>query len=133
LDSQAIDTNAPSVIKSNAHLLVDSYLLTLNLPNDVSFAFGSMDERDVDVLYAGVKIGTITPVVSQNKAEGDKFNGVFFDTEGFDLYKIEDDSYLESLAKAIVVPEAVVPETEPEESPKTVEPINTTEEQETKI
>ena len=99
LDSPSIDVDKESDIVSNAHLLVNAYLSTKSLSNDIIPAYGDIDDRVVDIYYKGTKIGTITPMVSSNKARGDSQNEVAFFAEGFDLDKITDAEYLESLIK----------------------------------
>lgn len=136
LDGQAIDTDGVSAIKSNAHLLTSAYIETLDVADGVEFLFGDQDDRIVDVTYNGVEIGTITPYARYNKANGDSINDIGFVPDGFDLSRINDDAYLESLVKpepepeGTVVPGTVTP-TLGEQDVTT--PENMTDEQEAKI
>lgn len=126
LDAPAID-DANEVTNTNAQLLITAYVYTKPLSEEL--AFGIDDEnRSVYVHYKGVEIGSISANVKANKAEGDPENIVIFSSEGFDLDKIEDDSYLDSLIK----PKEEIVDTIQEPS-ETQTPINTTEQQEAKM
>jgi len=112
--------------------LTHSYLNTKSIPDGVAVGYGKADNRQSTVTYKGVKIGTITPVVNGNKTDGVE-NIVDLKADGFDLDRIEDESYLESLIKPVITPEPEQPVSAPVETPVANTPIDITEEQETKI
>ena len=127
LNAASIDDNDPDII-SNAHLLIYEYLDTLKGAENINSYYGDADDRVVDIYFNYVKIGNITPIVVSNKAEGDAENIIKIETDGFDLGKIEDISYLESLIKPQNDSGAT-----PLKSPKVTVSINATEQQESKI
>lgn len=99
LDDDPIDTDENGILKSNSQLLTDAYLNTRTIPEDVKISYGERVDRSADIYYNGIKIGTITPEVKSNKAEGDAENVITFKTEGFDLDRIEDAQYLNDITK----------------------------------
>lgn len=136
LTDNAIVPDEDGIVKSNAHLLAESYLHTKTLPEGIGLVFGNMDDQVVDITYNGTRIGSVSPVILSDKMSGDAENKIVIKAHGFDLYRIEDEAYLESLVK----PEPVVeegPEVEPEikqeVEPKPAVSNNTTEQQEAKI
>jgi hypothetical protein len=105
LNAPAITQLGDDSIKSNAHLSVVTFAENfLNLDN-VDLACGEMDDWSVDVKYKGVVIGTITPVIRGNKAEGSPANSVVCEPSGFDASRLDDIKYLESLIKPSSEPE----------------------------
>jgi len=76
----------------------------LHLDN-VDLACGEMDDWSVDVMYNGTTIGTITPVIRGNKADGSPANSVVCEHSGFDASRLDDIKYLESLIKPASEPE----------------------------
>lgn len=102
LDSIPVDKDGYPT-KSNAQSLTNAYFNSLFdsgvAPDGLELAFGDYLDRGADVIYKGVKIGTITPTITLNKANDDEFNLVDFKCDGFYLNRIGDVQYLESLIK----------------------------------
>ena len=131
LDSPAFDKDENGIVKSNAHLLVDSYLWRTLLPPGLSFAYGDMNDRVVDISYKGVGIGTVTAVTKSNKADGQLENVVDIEFDGVDPDRLDDPEYLDSLLNGkLVIEEGPV---KGQETRGVTTSINITEQQEVKI
>jgi hypothetical protein len=78
LDSDTIRDKDGSIFQNN-HWLIGSYLATF-VPADIikstDFTVDYTDGRSLDVYYKDVRIGTVTPVVEANKANGDPENKI---------------------------------------------------------
>ena len=132
LDKREYDEDVDGMV-SNAQKLIDAALANKNLPDDLAYVYNE-DGLSVDVSYKGINIGTVHAPVISNKADGDVENALAIIANEFDFDKIEDSSYLDSLIKP-EVPIEEVPSKEPEppvEEPA-AQPVNITEQQETKI
>ena len=133
-----LDGNTVQDGSLNVHTLMDAFLKCLSISDNIILGVNS-DNRSFDLYYkpltgqSEVKIGTITAVVDLNKALGDPLNNVVFTTDGFDLNKIGDDSYLEDLAKTILKPAEKSDSNSSQEPPKATVSIGVTEQQENKI
>lgn len=120
---------------SNANIMVVSYFDTfLSKSDELSLKFFDEDGRDTSVFYNGIQIGTITPIVTSNKANGDPENGITYKVLGFDFSKIDDDEYLSSLISSLIQPyeEEVLVENG-DDNPRVSTPKDITEEQDAKI
>lgn len=103
LDSNTIKDSA-GIIQRNSHWLIGSYLapfvpIDIIKSKDFTLGYSEATERSLNVYYKGVRIGTVTPVVDANKSNGDLENKISFQAEGFDVNKLSDVDYLESLIK----------------------------------
>ena len=130
LDAIPVD-DAGHPIGSNAHLLTDAFFRTLSTQDDITLLFGDFSDRTAEVLYKGVKIGTVTPVATSNKADGDEFNLVMFDADGFSISKLEDVQYLEGLITSDTI-QGLSGE-QPKQNSGVSIPTDITEQQEAKI
>lgn len=133
LISPAIDGVGNGSIKSNAHSLISARInWQSNANKDISLLFGNADDFVVDVLYKGIKIGTISAEGLQLPS-GEGFVDVR--SQGFDEYRLHDVSYLEDLYIKLTAPKVEVaqPKPTPQKGPEPAVSINVTEQQEAKI
>ena len=134
LDQPPTDTEEDEC-QSNAQLLPIVYIEKKVLDQqsrdiedgELSFDVEDAQDRVTRIYYNEVKIGTITPIVKANKAEGDPENIIIFQVDGFDLDKLGNSSYLEKL----INPEEIIKSAHPGETATIT--IGTTEQQEAKI